>query len=599
LGELPVASELGFNIIEVSTGPNSVFPNSDTPTREPLAIDYNDTMQTGKITDVLDKCAKLGLKIDLGLTMHFMPKWFFEKYPDAKNNSPNFMMPYDIEHPEVRKLTDKFYDYVMPLIAHHPALNSIWVVNEPGYMNPNERNMAIFRPWLQEKYKTVAGLNAAWGTTLKSFDEVAAGKERAYIPNGVTTAAAQADWWRYTSERVTLHFQHMRDLVHKYDPELPVSVKLFNATFNPQFKPPMRVNEEPVFDSMAYMGYDGGSYPFSKSYKDFIRSLNPDKPMGNLEYKFGAQRSPIDFWQEAMQGAALINWWCWHPKYTFSPAPSYARALYYAAIEMQDIQRLLPQIMAFNKGPRAPMALLYPNPAISFDREYFNVSQGVNETLTWMGYNVDYVSEKRVAQGRLDDYRAIIMPSANYIQDETYQKVQAFIAKGGTAIVLGALPEHDELGHARNADFFKSTTNKALDMDGAKAYVYSAGKGTIYHLPELPRVPSSNNANKLSDSATPIIKAYLETTLQQSVPQQPVVIRNCENRTVAYKDEKGEKVYLTYLVNDSFDNELVVQPKFNFKVKSARDLISTRQVNPNKIVLAPLTVMMVRFTIAK
>lgn len=592
---LPVARDLGFNVIQVSTGPNSVFPDSEEPTGTPRVSDYGPTTTTGQIKDVLDECAKLGIKVDLGLTAHFMPKWVFEKWPDAANNSTNYMLPYDIEHPEVLKLIERFFDIVMPQIAGHPALNSIWVANEPGYMNPNERNLAIFRPWLQEKYKTIEALNAAWGTQLTSFDEIL------YAPS-MNMQGAYADWWWYTSERLSRHFNWMMDLVHKYDPDLPTSVKLFNATFNPEFKPPSRANEEPVFDMSAYTGYDGGSFPFSKPYKDFIRSLDPSKPMANLEYKFGWQRAKLDFWQEAMQGASDINWWCWHPKASFSPVPSFSRAVHYAALDMLEIQRLMPEIMAFNKQPRAPMVFLYPNAVHPRLHEYFAINEHANRALTLMGYTVDYASEKRVAEGRLDKYRVLVMPAADFIRDETFAEVTAFIEKGGTAIVIGALPSHDEMSRPRTSSFFTPKGKvESIAVGDLKATKYAAGKGVIYHLAEVPR--KDDKSGHLSPEAPKLIQAYLEAVLREALPPQPVVIRNSEgqpfieNRTVAYTNAAGVKTFLSYVGNDWLDGAQTIEPKFNFKVKTCRDLISGKTLDPSKIVIPPVDVMMLEFTV--
>lgn len=594
---IPIARELGFNIIQISTGPWSIFPDEASYTMDPASKDFKGRKELDKIKKVLDQCQELGIKVDLGLTAHFMPDWVYKKWPDSKNNNPNFMFPYDMDEPHVLEVIQKFYDVVMPEIAHHPALNSIWVTNEPGYMNPSALNLAKFRPWLQKKYATVDALNKAWGAQLKGLDDIQPPTGRAYIPAGVTTSAATGDWWRYTSERVTDHFNWMRDMVHKYDPELAVSVKLFNATFNPQFKPPMRVNEEPVFDSMAYYGYDGGSYPFSKPYKDFIRSLGGSKPMANLEYKFGGQRTKMDFWQEAMQGASQINFWAWHPKRAFSPTPADSRSLHWAALDTLDIQRLFPQVQAFNKLPRAPMVLLYPDPVFTRYWEFFTYNDVVNRQLSMMGYNVDYASEKRVAEGRLDDYRVLIMPSADFISDQTYAKVKAFVEKGGTAIALGSLPVHDEMEHDRDASFFtKPDKKEVLTVDGMTVEKYTAGKGVVYHLADVPR--SDDGKGHFAKEATQVIKDFLEQSLGEVLPVQPVVIRDIENRTIAYVNADGQPVYLTYVVNEWFDGAYTIKPKFNFKVGTARDLISGQGVDPNNIVIPPTDVMLLEFSIA-
>src|SRR5688500_1640824 len=107
-----------------------------------------------------------------------------------------------------------------------------------------------------------------------------------------------------------------------------------------------------------------------------------------------------------------------------------------------------------------------------------------------MGFNSDYDSEKRVAEGRLDKYDVLIMPAADFIRDETYARVKKFIESGKTAIVLGAIPGHNEYSQPRDASFFKPRGQVQEVIAGEfKAVRFSAGKGTIYHLPEVPRSP--------------------------------------------------------------------------------------------------------------
>ncbi len=600
---IPVAAKLGFNVIQLSVDPNTVFETSEIPTGIPR-IDAG-IKQGNELVAILDQCAELGIKVDLSLAAHHLSGWFYEKWPDARNQFVLYgMMPSDIEHPEVRKLIERYYDHVMPLIAGHPALNSIWLANEPEYMNPNERNINIFRPWLKEKYQTIETLNAAWGTELGGFEEiVASGRKGHPVPDACSTNASKLDWWNYSTERLMQFWEWEKSLIHKYDPDLPIAVKLYNGTFNPQFKPMSRADEESSADITDYMGISGGSFPFSKPYKDFLRSLDPDKPLANLEYKFGGTLTKLFFWQETMQGATHINWWCWHPKRSFSPVPSDSQSLHQAAVAKLDIQRLLPQINAFNKLPRAPMVFIYPDPVAPRYREFFAFNDHTNRALTLMGFNCDYASEDRITDGRLDLYDVLIMPSSNFIRDETYEKVKASIEGGKTAIALGAIPENDEYNKPRDASLFKAGDDAVeLDFGDYKAIKFSAGKGTIYHLPAVPR--SEDGKNHMTDESVKLIREFVERTVDEALPAQPVVIRNAEgapfieNRSIEYTNETGEKVYLTYVVNDWLDGEQVLEPKFNFEVGTCRDLITGKTFDPNHIVVPPADVLLLEFTAA-
>src|SRR5690606_9608728 len=100
----------------------------------------------------------------------------------------------------------------------------------------------------------------------------------------------------------------------------------------------------------------------------------------------------------------------------------------------------------------------------------------------------------RIAEGRLDMYEVLVLPSSNFIRDETYEKVKAAIEGGKTAIVLGAIPENDEYDKPRDASLFKPGDDAVeIDFGEYKATKYSAGAGTIYHLPTVPRSADGRN----------------------------------------------------------------------------------------------------------
>ena len=58
----------------------------------------------------------------------------------------------------------------MKEVAGHPALNSIWLANEPCMLNIGPRSGALFREEMRKKYATLETLNAAWGTTFADFE---------------------------------------------------------------------------------------------------------------------------------------------------------------------------------------------------------------------------------------------------------------------------------------------------------------------------------------------------------------------------------------------------------------------------------------------
>ena len=559
--ELPIVKEYGYNVIGVSTGPDSVFPDSPEPTGELRIIDYNKS--EGAVCKVLDRCRELGLKVDLGLTCHFMPKWVYEKYPDARNTGPNFMMPYDIEHPEVLKLIERWYEIVMPMVAKHPALNTIWIANEPGYLNYGERNLALFREELRVKYGTVERLNEAWGTDHKSFDSV---KKAPKFSSERQTP--YVDWWYFSQGRVTRHFNWMKELIRKYDKEVPVCVKTMHDMMNPYFRISARINTEEVSDMSEALGFDSGTYPFHMCYYDWLRSLSPSKPLMNLEfYAFGpAERTKLAMWKAVMHGVAATDWWCWHPKDSFTSALSKAASMYHCARETYNIQRLMKEVMAFNRFPRSPFVFLYPNPVIPRCHPYFKAHDAVSYAIREMGYTIDYVTEKRVAAGRLRDYRIVVLPRADYISDATYGKVVEFVRNGGRALLIGQPPSHDWAGKERDISF-----------------LMAAGRGRVYRLTQLP-ASKGKTASRESISAA---AAFLEQVIARELPPLPVMVRGCENRIVKWKEHGNVQTWLAFVANEGRTTELVLRPEYTRKVKGCTDLITGEPITPARIVIPP------------
>ena len=67
--------------------------------------------------------------------------------PDARlqGYSTAGFIPFDIEHPAALAFTERFFDIAMKEVAGHPALNSIWLANEPTYYSISPLSAALFR----------------------------------------------------------------------------------------------------------------------------------------------------------------------------------------------------------------------------------------------------------------------------------------------------------------------------------------------------------------------------------------------------------------------------------------------------------------------
>lgn len=537
------------------------------PTGKLLVADYNDPELT--VRRFLDKCLELGIKVDLGLNMHPMPEWFFDEYPDARLQgfTNSGFIPFDIEHPAAIAFTKRFLEIAMKEVAGHPALNSIWLANEPVMLNVGPLSESVFREEMRAKYATIEALNKAWGSEFVDFEAIT-------LPLRPSAGEGNTEFWFFNVGRLTKYFQFMQDCVHQYDPDVNTCFKMLNSQMG-WYVPPGNIDIEAVNDSSDIIGMDSGTMPFAKTYYDWLRSLSPEKPMVNLEFK---GTGFLTMWRAAFWGMAGIDLWCWHGDSKFAPARAFTFAVHEVPVAMYGIQRNIDIVMAYQQFPRSPFVVLYPDPVRPRAGEYFATHNLVTATITHMGYATDYATEKRVANGRLDEYKYdfIVLPSANYIKDETFDTVGKFVERGGKAIVIGDLPELGQMRQKRDLGWLKAPDGAEQGVTGSTNSVkFAHGKGYVWILP----------AGELAD-----VKSWIGEIAEKELPPRPVVVSDAfEYRTIPWKTDNGEDCFVTYIMCNYYQrwtvegNDEPTHAVFHYPVKEAVDLITGEKLDPFNI----------------
>ena len=580
--DLKLMRKMNFNLVHIGEAVDKLFPDPETEAAAGrlLVADGSPEMT---VKDFLDECLELGIKVDLGLTAR-PPSWFFDKHPDArlKGFSVAGFIPFDVGHPDTLAWVEKYFDAIMPIIANHPALNSIWLANEPTYYDIGPLSAEQFRQTMREKYRTIEALNAALETAYASFEAIEP------PPIGSASRLGTEYWW-FNLDRLTDFFKFMQRCVRKHDKTVNTCFKLNNLQMG-WYCPPQNVDQEGVTDISEIVGMDSGTYPFAKPYYDWLRSLSPDKPMVNLEFKGGGTRTHLDIWKAALSlGHAGVDWWCWHPKPAFSRAMCDTVALHEGPLAMYNIQRNFDVVRVFHKFPRSPFVVLYPDPVLPRAWNYFQAHTPTVNALKYMGYAVDYATEKRIADGRLDQmqYDIIVLPAANYIKDETYTRVGEFVARGGKAVVVGDLPALDPMGNPRDLGWLKAPADAKPALPGCtNGVVFAHGGGTVWILPK---------------EEEKIIQSRLEAIAAQTLPPLPVVIKDeIEYRTIPWKDDQGRDAYVTFILNEWSDGrDRPIQADFRTPVQEAVDLMTGEPVDVTRIAIPPLHARLIRWTPAE
>jgi len=242
--------------------------------------------------------------------------------------------------------------------------------------------------------------------------------------------------------------------------------------------------------------------------------------------------------------------------------------------------------------------MLFPEYFMPRQGVYFNAHDTVSYVIREMGYTIDYATETRIADGRLDKYKILVMPAADYISDATYAKVMDFVNRGGTVVVLQSFPLHDWEGKSRDVSFFESGKKDAVPFDagGNTILKYKAGKGQIYYM----NIPPSKEKG-ITKEAKDSVSQLLEKVIADNLSVQPVKIRSafCENRTIFWKEKDRNMQYLTFVTNENGGENLVLKPEYLLKVKSCVDLITGEEMKPDQIKVLPWTARLLLYEMEK
>lgn len=193
-----------------------------------------DTFSLEWLDRVIDLLHQNGILINLATASSSPPPWFSRQHPDSLpvNEKGERYWPGSCQHfcpnsTAYKHAATRVTRELATRYGQHPAL-AMWHVNdEYGAHVPAcycEQCAAAFRIWLQQKYKTLDGLNDHWGTAVSSqsysqWEEI--------LPPRLTPAcsdpAHQLDYRRFMSDSFLACFLSEKSVLSEVTPEIPVT----------------------------------------------------------------------------------------------------------------------------------------------------------------------------------------------------------------------------------------------------------------------------------------------------------------------------------------------------------------------------------------
>ena len=275
-GDLREMKRMGLNTVRVDLAWRDVIPLWEGHYRFDLLDRF------------LDRAYAQGLKVVPVFsyaTQDFnTPLWFWLRFSDwrvvrqdgrpVSGDYPSF------NHPEYRRA---FTDYLRATVSHirsHPAILAYQVMNEPHYHRQyltdyNPHTIQAFRRWLEERYGTVAELNAAWQAKYSSFAEV---QPTRWVPRLEDELRSDgllvrwADWRRFLYENLASFTALLAETIKAADPGHAVLVAQMSWWWWGE-QPLTGVSPTEVYRAADIIGYD--VYPESLRDASYF-TLNAD-----------------------------------------------------------------------------------------------------------------------------------------------------------------------------------------------------------------------------------------------------------------------------------------------------------------------------------
>ena len=214
-----------------------------------------------------------------------LPLSQWDGFPEVPGTHGGIWDPFD---ESLRARCDRNFAAKIAPAAGDPLIIGYFLVNEPLYEELPAAVAALdgahackqrLVQMLEEKYRTIAAFNQAWGTSLASFADVAARG----LP--VQSAAAQADLKAFTGLFLEVYFKLVTDTFHRHDSHhLLLGNRLQPGTIkNEQL---CRIGGQ-YLDVVSFNYY---TWALDRALLDRIHGWTGDRPMFLSEFYFSAPK---------------------------------------------------------------------------------------------------------------------------------------------------------------------------------------------------------------------------------------------------------------------------------------------------------------------
>src|ERR1700733_5380012 len=241
----------GMNVVRMGEGAWSVW--------EPEEGRYEFAL----FDQALELCQKHGLNAIMGTPTYTPPAWLTERYPEVLRASfdgsrlvHGSRRHYNYTSPVYRAKSEAITEQLARHYRAHPMVIGWQIDNELNChldVSFAESDHQAFRVWCQERYRTLAALNQAWGTAF--WSQTYTDWDQIWLPRRTVTyqnPSLLLDFYRFTSDMTIRFGARQYEIIKEIAPHQFVTHNAFQSMTNVDLAAFVR-------DAVDFISYD--SYP--------------------------------------------------------------------------------------------------------------------------------------------------------------------------------------------------------------------------------------------------------------------------------------------------------------------------------------------------
>lgn len=427
--------------------------------------------------EFLELATKVGMKVIFCTPTATPPAWLTQKYPEVLNARQDGVLyrhgarrHYNYNSAKYQELSAIIVEKLAGHYGKHPSIIGWQLDNEFNceyWEFYSQSDTLAFREFVKEKYHTLEALNEAWGTTF--WNQTYTEWEQIYVPRttsfGNNNPHHLLDYKRFISDSVCRYAKLQSDILRKYIK--PGDFITTNGIFGNLDS--CRMTEESL-DFITYDSYPNFGYCLD-SYKENVADMNDRKWSRNLtqaraispifgimEQQSGStgnhmgmegpapRPGQITLWtmQSIAHGADYVSYFRWRTC-TMGSEIYWHGILDYSGRENRRL-REISEIHQKLEGLKEIAGAAY-EAQVAIVKEYDNGWDA--ELDAWHGrveeasqtawfqalqkthtpFDYCYLEHKSVEE--LLKYKALIYPHAVILSEESVEKLETYVARGG------------------------------------------------------------------------------------------------------------------------------------------------------------------------